>query len=199
MKATVCKESAIMPSHSHHDDNFKPPPELEEAWHRHPGIVKLGDPILRQVARPVSRILSPETQKLIERMTAIMREAHGLGLAAPQVGVSTRMILYDAGEGLRVLINPVIQSKRGDQIEPLEGCLSIPGLQGQVHRASEIRVKGFDQRGKPVSRRASELEARVIQHEIDHLDGILFIDRADPETLEWVIGPGEDDDGNEAP
>lgn len=179
-------------------DELEIPKELREAWSRHPAIVKLGNPILREVARPVARI-SAETRQLVDRMDAIMREAHGLGLAAPQIGVSARLLIYDTGEGLRVLINPKIVSAKGEQLEPLEGCLSIPGLQGQVRRALEIRVKGFDQRGKPVSRRVTEMEARVIQHEIDHLDGILFIDRADPETLEWATGPGEDDDGNAAP
>lgn len=174
------------------------PKELQEAWTRHPAIVKLGNPILHQVAKPVTRF-SAETHKLIERMTVIMREAHGLGLAAPQVGVSTRIIIYDAGDGLRVLVNPKIVSLKGEQLDPPEGCLSIPGLQGNVPRAQEVRVKGFDQRGKPVSRRATELEARVIQHEIDHLDGILFFEKALPDTLEWVIGHGEDEDGNAAP
>jgi peptide deformylase len=188
-----------MPPSSEFDDQFKPPQELEVAWTRHPAIVKLGEsPVLRQVARPVTRY-SQETSQLIERMTLVMREAHGLGLAAPQVGVSTRVIVYDAGDGLRVLVNPVILKKSGEQDDPPEGCLSIPGLQGVVKRAKEIRVKGFDERGKPVMRRASELEARVIQHELDHLDGILFIDRADPETLIWLLGEGEDEDGNEAP
>ncbi len=165
---------------------------------RHQAIVKLGDPVLRQVAKPVARI-SAETRQLVERMSVVMREAHGLGLAAPQVGASTRIIIYDTGEGLKVLINPVIVSHKGEQLDPLEGCLSIPGLQGQVNRYQEIRVRGFDRQNKPVTLRATELEARVIQHEIDHLDGVLFIDRADPETLEWLIDAGDDEDGNEAP
>ncbi|HZO91348.1 MAG TPA: peptide deformylase [Chthonomonadaceae bacterium] len=173
------------------------PPILREAWQRHEAIVKLGHPILQQVASPVGRF-GPEIQKLAERMTVIMREANGLGLAAPQIGVSSRVIIYDVGEGLRVLVNPKIVLMRGEQWDPPEGCLSIPGLQGRVRRAMEIRVKGFDPRGRQVTRRASELEARVIQHEIDHLDGILFIDRADPDTLEWVIDPAADDE-NGAP
>lgn len=174
------------------------PPVLREAWERHDAIVKLGDPILQQIARPVPRF-DAELHKLVERMAVIMDEAHGLGLAAPQVGVSLRVLIYKIEEHLRVLINPKIISMRGEQLDPPEGCLSIPGLQGRVRRAMEVRVKAFDPRGKPVSRRATDLEARVIQHEIDHLDGILFLDRADPETLEWVFGPGEDEDGNAAP
>jgi peptide deformylase len=129
-------------------------------------------------------------------MTDIMRDANGLGLAAPQIGMSTRIIVYDAheGDGVRVLINPKILSMSGEQTEPKEGCLSIPGLQGVVKRANEIRVKGFDEKNRPVTRRAKGLEARVIQHEVDHLDGILFIDRAEPETLEWALGDDEDDE-----
>src|SRR5437667_12459723 len=121
------------------------PPELMEAWERHPAIVKYGNPILRQVAKPVTRI-SAETSNLIKRMIATMREAHGIGLAAPQVGVPTRIIVYDATEkdGLRVLINPKIISMSGEQVEPKEGCLSMPGLQGVVKRAQELRVKGYD-------------------------------------------------------
>ena len=171
------------------------PPELLEAWTRYPEIVKYGHPILREVAKPITR-LSAETRELIQRMKRIMRDAHGLGLAAPQVGVSTRIIVYDAlgGEGIQVLINPKILTKRGEQLEPVEGCLSIPGLQGTVSRAKEVRVKGFDERNRPVSRRAMDLEARVIQHEIDHLDGILFIDKVDQATLAWAIGSEDDEE-----
>ena len=175
------------------DDVFTPPPELLEAWTKHPDIVKLGDPVLRQAAKPVTQIKA-ETRALIEKMMKTMKAARGLGLAAPQVGASHRIIVYNAGEGVRALINPVILASKGEQIEPLEGCLSIPGLQGQVTRFAEIRVRGYDQRGKPVTRNAKELEARVIQHEIDHLDGILFYERADPETLEWVLSSDDEED-----
>ncbi len=179
------------------DDTLRPPRELEAAWQAQPDIVKLGNSVLRKVAKPVRRC-TKETQQLVQRMTAIMRAANGLGLAAPQIGVSERVFIYDAGEGdgVQVLINPVIQNRKGEQIDPPEGCLSIPGLEGVVPRAMEIRVKSFDERGRPVSKRVSGLEARIIQHELDHLDGVLFIDRADPETLVWRL----DDDApdNEA-
>src|SRR5437763_17206478 len=180
------------------DPKIDVPPELMEAWDRHPEIVKYGDPVLRQPARPVTRI-SADTGRLIKTMTSIMRDANGLGLAAPQIGMSTRIIVYDAheGDGVRVLINPKILSMSGEQVEPKEGCLSIPGLQGVVKRANELRVRGFDEKNRPVARRVKGLEARVIQHEIDHLDGILFIDRAEPDTLEWATGSEEDDE--EAP
>lgn len=182
-----------MSDRSEFDAQFMPPLELQEAWNRIPAIVKLGHPVLRQVASPVTRVTA-ETRRLIEHMIATMRQARGLGLAAPQVGVSTRILVYDAGEGLKVLINPKIQKMKGKQLDPPEGCLSIPGLTGQVERGQELHVKGFDERLRPVSLRATGLEARVIQHEIDHLDGILFIDRAVPETLEWSTGDDDDEE-----
>src|SRR5579871_5464740 len=104
-----------MSDRAYSDDLFQPPKELQEAWERHPDIVKLGHPVLRQVAKQVTRVLNPETQRLIERMKVAMREAHGLGLAAPQVGVSQRIIIYRVEEEIVVLVNPVIQASRGEQ------------------------------------------------------------------------------------
>lgn len=184
-----------MSDRSEFDAQFMPPVELFEAWNRIPAIVKLGHPVLRQQAAPVARVTA-DTRRLIDHMIATMRQARGLGLAAPQVGVSTRILVYDSGDGLKVLINPKILSMKGKQLDPPEGCLSIPGLTGQVERGQELRVKGFDARLRPVSFRATGLEARVLQHEIDHLDGILFIDRAVPDTLEWSVG-GDDEDEEE--
>ena len=167
------------------------PVELIEFWNSMPEVIKLGDPILRKIAKPVTRI-NRDIQNLVKRMEKIMRDSDGLGLAAPQIGESIRLFVYDSGEGFRVIINPQIVSLKGEQSKPNEGCLSIPGLQGVVKRAKEVRVRGFDERNKPINRRATELEARVIQHELDHLDGVLFFDRVEQGTLEWVIG--EDDD-----
>ena len=132
------------------------PRELHEAWYRYKAIVKLGHPALEQVAKPVTRY-NTETHNLISRMSAAMREANGLGLAAPQLGVSMRIIVYASGDDIKVLVNPKIISQKGEQLDPPEGCLSIPGLQGQVLRAKEVRVKGFDERGRAVSRRALDL------------------------------------------
>jgi peptide deformylase len=174
------------------DPDLDIPPELLEAWNANPAIVKYGDPVLRQVAQPVKRV-TRDTQELIRLMDKTMREANGLGLAAPQIGVSERVLVYDSGDGLRTLINPQILSMRGEQFDPPEGCLSIPGLQGRVKRAMEIKIKGFDDRNRVVVKKVTGLEARVIQHEIDHLDGILFLDRAEPETLEWVWGDEDED------
>src|SRR5262249_41036206 len=128
-------------------------------------------------------------RELVERMKAAMFQAHGVGLAAPQMGVPERIIIYklpEENQPLRVFVNPKIVSMKGEQIGP-EGCLSIPMLQGDVKRANEVVVKGMDMLGRPFRRRADEFEARVIQHEVDHLDGVLFIDRADTATLHWLV------------
>lgn len=156
-------------------------------------VVKYGNPILRQVAKPIA-VVDAFVTALVAEMEQIMRDAHGVGLAAPQVGQSIRLLVYDAGEGLKVLINPVISKRKGEQFEPEEGCLSIPGLRGVVRRANEIVVKAQDHEGKPLRLRATEFEARVIQHEVDHLDGVLFIDRADPQTLHMEALDADDAD-----
>ncbi|GIV19078.1 MAG: peptide deformylase [Armatimonadota bacterium] len=153
-------------------------------------IVKYPDPILRQVAEPVKRI-TPEIRQLVSFMRKAMSDANGIGLAAPQVGVSIRLLLYtdmsdEQNPQVHALINPVILKMSGEQIEPPEGCLSLPGLMGNVRRAQTIWVKAVNLQGKTIKFKAEGLTARVIQHEVDHLDGILFIDRADPATLRWV-------------
>ena len=157
--------------------------KLEERPFDDARVVKYPDPVLRAKARPIPDADIAGLQARIDEMGEIMRDAHGVGLAAPQVGASIRLLVYDVGEGLQALINPAILKMKGEQIGPEEGCLSIPGLRGVVRRANEIVVKASDRNGKPMRFRAFDFEARVIQHEIDHLDGILFIDRADPATL----------------
>lgn len=180
------------------DGQFQPPPELAEAWNFVPEIVKLGTPVLRQMAQPIARI-TPDIRSLAQSMMETMKKARGLGLAAPQVGSSVRLFIYDVGDGVRVVINPQIVDLSGEQLGP-EGCLSIPGLIGDVPRANELRLKAFDLRGRAFTRKATELEARVIQHEYDHLDGVLFIDKAVPETLEWSWGAEDDEEEeDEAP
>lgn len=153
-------------------------------------IVKYPDPVLRQMAQPVRRI-TPEIRQLVSFMRKAMSDANGIGLAAPQVGQSIRVILYtdmsdEDNPQVHALINPVILKMAGEQIDPPEGCLSLPGLIGNVRRAQTIWVKGMNLQGKTVKFKAEGLTARVIQHEVDHLDGILFIDRADPATLRWT-------------
>jgi peptide deformylase len=151
-------------------------------------IVKYGEAggnVLRRVADEI-RFVDSDIRALIEEMATLMYGAHGVGLAAPQVGRSVRLLVYDAGDGLRPLINPVIVKSKGEQYEPEEGCLSIPGLRGVVRRATDITVKALDGNGRPIRFRATDFEARVIQHEVDHLNGVLFIDLADPSTLHML-------------
>lgn len=151
-------------------------------------IVKEPDPVLRERAKPVPKI-TPNIHKLLDDMADTMYEAQGVGLAAPQVGILKRVIVMDCGEeygGLIELINPEIIKKEGEQFGP-EGCLSIPGLQGDVRRAQKCTVKGWDRNGQEIEIEGEELLARCIQHEVDHLNGVLFLDvaervyRPDPE------------------
>ncbi|BCJ85123.1 peptide deformylase [Effusibacillus dendaii] len=137
-----------------------------------------GDPVLREVAKPV-REITKNILKLLDDMAETMYDAEGVGLAAPQVGISKRVIVMDVGEGLIELINPVIVLKEGEQTGP-EGCLSIPGLTAEVTRANRVVAKGLNRHGEEITIEGQELLARCIQHEIDHLDGILFIDYVNP-------------------
>ena len=147
-------------------------------------IVTYPDPVLRQQAKAISK-LDAGARKLIKDMVATMRRENGLGLAANQVGALQKVFVYDDGTGLGVLVNPKIVSAEGEQIG-VEGCLSVPGLQGEVKRANVVEIKGHDLKGKPVKITAEGLLARIFQHELDHLNGTLFIDRADPDTLHYV-------------
>jgi len=139
------------------------------------------DPMLRKVARKLSNfeLKLPLTQQLIDDMFATMRAAPGIGLAAPQVGVSKRVIVVQIGEDEPpyAVINPVVSEFEGEQ-EGVEGCLSIPGKIGDVKRALSCTVTGLDRRGKKLSLRAEGLLARCFQHEVDHLDGVLILDKA---------------------
>jgi len=140
--------------------------------------------VLRARAEEIEEI-DDEIRELIQRMYVIMAEARGLGLAGPQVGVSKRIFTYDIGEGPHALINPKILRSSGEETGT-EGCLSIPGLQGDVTRAERVTVSGINENGDKVKIKAEGLMARCFQHEIDHLDGKVFVDRADPDTLETV-------------
>jgi len=139
------------------------------------------DPMLRKVARKISNfeLKLPLTRQLIDDMFATMRAAPGIGLAAPQVGVSKRVIVVQVGEEEPpyAVINPVLSEFEGEQ-EGVEGCLSIPGKIGDVKRALSCTVTGLDRRGKKFSLRAEGLLARCFQHEVDHLDGVLILDKA---------------------
>lgn len=139
-------------------------------------IVTAGDPILRKTARPVDQV-TDRTRKILNDMADTMYHAQGVGLAAPQVGISKRIIVVDVGDGLLQLINPVISAKDGLQEGP-EGCLSVPGLNGIVVRANHVVVTAQNEYGQPVTIDAEGFKARALQHEIDHLEGILYTDRA---------------------
>ncbi|MBS5594239.1 MAG: peptide deformylase [Clostridiales bacterium] len=139
-------------------------------------IVTAGDPILRKTARPVDEV-TDRTRKILNDMADTMYHAQGVGLAAPQVGISKRIIVVDVGDGLLQLVNPVISAKDGIQ-EGLEGCLSVPGLNGVVVRANHVVVTAQNEYGEPVTIDAEGFKARALQHEIDHLEGILYTDKA---------------------
>ncbi|MBW4841144.1 peptide deformylase [Paenibacillus timonensis] len=142
-------------------------------------IVKEPDEVLHEVAKEVKKI-TPNIQKLLTDMADTMYDAEGVGLAAPQIGILKRVIVVDVGDehGLIELVNPEIVSTEGEQFGP-EGCLSIPGYRGDVRRAMTVTVKGLDRNGKEVTYTGSELLARAFQHEIDHLNGVLYTDVAE--------------------
>ena len=146
--------------------------------------------VLRRKARAVGR-LTPQIQQLIEGMLEAMHEANGIGLAAPQVGVGKRVILAEVEERLHVLIDPKIVKREGEEIGT-EGCLSIPGVVADVPRAARVTVKAKNRKGKGITLNAEGLLARVLQHEVDHLDGILFLDRVvDKSTIREVAASAE--------
>lgn len=147
-------------------------------------VLKMGHPLLRQVARPVTEFGTRELQDLVRDMDDTMRSLDGAGLAAPQIGVSLRIVIFEVRQNPRypeagevpytVLVNPEL-TPIGDQLEDgWEGCLSVPGLRGVVPRARKLRYAGFDLDGRRIERIAEGFHARVVQHECDHLDGILY-------------------------
>lgn len=149
-------------------------------------IVKYPGTVLRKKAAPVHNI-TPEILSFIDEMSEIMYESNGVGLAAPQVNVSLRIIVVDVGNGLQVVINPEIIEREGSQTG-VEGCLSLPDLHGDVTRAQKVVVRGLNRRGKKITLSGEGFWARAMQHEFDHLDGVLFTDRVIPESLVWVTG-----------
>ena len=142
-------------------------------------IVKFGDPVLNSKASPVTEF-GPELRAEIERMIAVMHDAMGVGLAATQLGVLRRVLVFQAGHDSAPvgLVNPTIEWLSGEAVVAEEGCLSLPRVAMDVERPLHARIGGFDVEGEPVRIEASGLEARVLQHEIDHLDGVLILDRA---------------------
>jgi peptide deformylase len=145
-------------------------------------VIKFGDPVLRSAASPV-REFDEDLAADAERMIGLMRDASGVGLAATQLGVLRRLLVFQAGADAEptVLVNPEIEWSSGALVTAEEGCLSLPGVIVDVERPLHVRVRGFDSAGAPLLIEGAGLEARVLQHEIDHLDGVLMIDRAERE------------------
>lgn len=138
-------------------------------------IARLGHPVLIRQAAPVADPTAPDIRRLVTDMAETMEDAAGLGLAAPQVHVPLRLFVWRGGAGnVIALINPEIEPVGEETEDAWEGCLSIPGLRGCVTRPARIRFRGLDIEGKPVEGEAAGLAARVIQHETDHLDGVLY-------------------------
>ena len=155
--------------------------ERRDAALRH--VRKLGDPVLRATALPVERF-DQELQAEVERMGELMHDALGVGLAATQLGVLHRVLVYKAflDDPVTALVNPEIEWLSEELELGDEGCLSLPGVHVEVERHAQLRVRARDQSGEPVEIEAEGLEARVIQHEIDHLDGVLILDRISREA-----------------
>lgn len=139
-------------------------------------VLKAGHPVLKQVAQPVDHV-NKKMRAFIEDMAETMYKTDGVGLAAPQVGVSKRIIVVDDGNGLQALINPQIIKAEGSQWGP-EGCLSVPGYFGDVERYGKVTVTAIDPNNKKLRIEAEGFLARIFQHEIDHLEGHLFIEKA---------------------
>lgn len=140
-------------------------------------IRRFGDPVLRERARDVEAF-DGALRRLADDMLETMYDAPGVGLAAPQVGRSLRLIVFDDGTGPQAVVNPVLSGFEGEQVGD-EGCLSVPGLYHPVKRSLRVHAEGLDLQGDPVSLDGEELLARILQHEVDHINGVLFLDRLD--------------------
>lgn len=147
-------------------------------------VLKMGDPRLLRISRPVENFAAPELRELVQDMTDTMRHLNGAGLAAPQIGVDLQVVIFeltsnprypDAGKvPFTVLVNPVLTPQSERTEEGWEGCLSVPGLRGLVPRYTSLRYLGFDAEGRAIDRMVEGFHARVVQHEVDHLLGILY-------------------------
>jgi peptide deformylase len=147
-----------------------------------------GDPVLRTVARPVERF-DDELRARADRMAVLMDDALGAGLAANQVGTLARLLVYRAAEDapLRVLVNPEVEWVADEEEQFSEGCLSLPGVWVEVARPARVRVRARDENGRPLTVEAEGREASIVQHEIDHLDGVLVLDRLDPDARRAAV------------
>ena len=150
-------------------------------------VLRMGHPVLREKAKPVEQFGTPELRALLEDMKETMAAKNGAGLAAPQIGVSQRVVIFGVDHNPRypvaepvpftVLVNPKLVMLTREVEEDWEGCLSVPGMRGVVPRYTRLRYSGFDVEGNPIEREAEGFHARVVQHECDHLDGILYPQR----------------------
>jgi peptide deformylase len=170
--------------HEHDETEAADEEELERAARRLVALSRIrqyGDPVLRMKAREVEQF-DDELERLVQRMTALMHEAQGVGLAATQVGVLRRLFVFvDDGED-RVLVNPVITKRSDEKETEEEGCLSLKGVLVPVERAAEVTIEGLDVAGQPQRFELELPTARIVQHELDHLDGVLILDRTDDES-----------------
>ena len=168
-------------------------------------IAQLGEPLLRERSSPVplGELSGPRLQTLIDDMIETMRDADGAGLAAPQIYEALRLAVIEVNENprypalapvpLTVLVNPVVipevasgELASSDAVEMFEGCLSVPGVRGRVRRPRRVRVTAHDRDGLPLDFTWEGVRAAIVQHELDHLDGVLFVDRADPRSLTFL-------------
>jgi peptide deformylase len=150
-------------------------------------VLRMGHPVLRERAKPVEKLGSPELRALVADMKETMKAMNGAGLAAPQIGVGQRVVIFGVDTNPRypdaepvpftVLVNPTLTILTREIENDWEGCLSVPGMRGVVPRYTKLRYTGFDEEGNPIEREAEGFHARVVQHECDHLDGILYPQR----------------------
>jgi len=157
----------------------------------------LPDPVLRQKAKRVS-VIDSSIQRLIDDMVETMQQANGVGLAAPQIGVSLRVVVVQMpGEEPIAIINPKMVKRAGER-EVTEGCLSVPGYAGEIKRSLSVTVKGQDRQGKAIRLKGTGLMAEALEHELDHLNGILYVDHLESQDKLHKIEPETGDGGREA-
>lgn len=154
-------------------------------------LMTIGEPVLRGESNPVTKFNNVRLPLILRDMAETMYRENGVGLAAPQIGIKRRIVVIDIGEGLMELINPEITHVSEETVGMVEGCLSVPGRRGFVVRPEKVTVKAQDRKGEWFTVEAGGLLARCMQHEIDHLNGILYVDKMDHEVF-------DDEDGEEA-
>jgi peptide deformylase len=179
--------------HAHVESEEQAPPDeerLEKEARRLLALARIrqyGDPALRLTAREVESY-DDDLQRLVERMTALMHDADGVGLAATQIGVLRRLFVFVHDDEDRVLVNPAVTTRSQEVTVDEEGCLSLRDVRVPVERSAAVTVEGFDAAGAPVRLELEEPSARVVQHELDHLNGVLIIDRTDDPSRRAALG-----------